>query len=140
MLSNKKFWLAWIVLVIAMNAYDFVVHGMIIKNMYYMNLPNLFYPMGESPYSIAWLFIVDAIAAFVFLWFYDAVGRGIGGWKFGLYAGIFISFPAQVSTVLFLKGFPYGLGWAWTFAYIGVYVVAGLIAGALYKKDSAPAT
>jgi D-alanyl-lipoteichoic acid acyltransferase DltB (MBOAT superfamily) len=84
------------------------------------------------------------VAALVFVWVYDRVyGSFGGGWKggatYGLFAGILVNFPTWLFMNLVLEGFPYGLAWIWTIVGVVYGVILGAVAGALYKKEAAPA-
>jgi len=137
-MKDKKFWTAWSAISIAMVIYDWIVHGEILNRIYYTQLPDLFRGQ-QGGYNPIWFVLDDLIMAFVFLWFYRQVqgsfAKGVkGGATFGLLAGVFAAFPSQIAWHTIFKGFPYPLGWAWTVAGIAFYLMAGSIAGALYKK------
>jgi len=57
-----------------------------------------------------------------------------GGASYGLYAGILINFPTWIFAHLIFEGFPYSLAWTWTLVGVVWCVIAGAVAGALYKK------
>jgi hypothetical protein len=73
------------------------------------------------------------------VWVYARVfssfgGGPKGGATFGLYAGIFANFPTWIFAHLLMVGFPYQLAWSWTIVGVLWCVIAGAVAGAVYKK------
>lgn len=139
-MSVKKLLLAVLVVGVVANVLDFIVHGQILNGAYYSQLTSLFrqdMPMG-------WLIIGDFVWAFVFVWVYSRVyssfsGGAKGGATYGLYAGILLSFPAALFFNIMFVGFPYGLAWIWVIWGIIARVIYGAVAGAIYKKEAAPA-
>jgi hypothetical protein len=132
-MNVKKLLLAAVVVGVVMNIVDFVVQGQLLAGLY-ANLP-LF--KKEPP--IPWLVVGDFVTALVFVWVYDRVRSSFaagpkGGAVYGLYAGILINFPTWIFAHLLFEGFPYGLAWTWTLVGVVWCVIAGAVAGALYKQ------
>ena len=132
-MNVKKLLLASLVVGVVMNVVDFVVQGQLLAGLY-AGLP-LF--KKEAP--IPWLVIGDFVAVLVFVWVYDRVfssfgGGPKGGAVYGLYAGILLNFPTWIFAHLLFEGFPYSLSWIWTVFGVVWCVIAGAVAGALYKK------
>jgi hypothetical protein len=132
-MNVKKLLLAGLVVGVVMNIVDFVVQGQLLAG-YYSNLA-LF--KKEAP--IPMLVFGDFVTALVFVWVYARVfssfgGGPKGGATYGLYAGILINFPTWIFAHLLFEGFPYGLSWTWTLLGVAWCVIAGAVAGALYKK------
>jgi hypothetical protein len=132
-MNVKKLLLATVVVGVVMNIVDFLVQGQLLAGLY-ANLP-LF--KREPP--IPWLVFGNFVTALVFVWVYDRVqssfGGGVkGGATYGLYAGILINFPTWIFAHLIFEGFPYSLAWTWTLVGVVWCVIAGAVAGALYKK------
>lgn len=131
-MNIKKFVTATLVIGVVMNILDFVVQG---------NLLAGYYTSGafRQDAPIAWFVFGDFIAAAVFVWFYARVAQSFaampgGGAVFGFYAGVFASFPAYIFLHLMLKDFPYALSWIWTIYGVVWCVIAGALAGWLYRK------
>lgn len=134
-MNVKKFLIAVIVVGVVMNVYDFVVNGVILSGPLYSKLSSLFNP---NP-SIRWLVIADFVGALVLVWVFDRVygcfgGSVKGGAQFGIYAGVLANFPTWIICHLLINGFTYKLAWFWTVVGIIWCVIAGALAGALYKK------
>jgi hypothetical protein len=120
---------------VVLNAYDFVAHGQIMNSMFYSKLTGLM--RQDAP--IHWFIIGDFVAALVFVWVYDRVYSSFGGGAkagatFGLYAGILASFPGILFNNLVIANYPYGLAWATVIVSVIGSIIAGAVAGALYKK------
>ena len=133
-MNVKKLALATVAVGVVANILDFLVHGQLLKGQY-AALTSLFRP--DAP--MHWLIIGDFVAALVFVWVYDRVygsfgGGPKGGATYGLYAGVLVNFPTWIFMNLLVIGFPYSLAWIWTIFGIVWCVVAGAVAGALYKK------
>ena len=134
-MNFKKLLLATIVVGVVVNLLDFVVQGQILTDAYYSKLTTLF--RQDTP--VAWLIVGDFVAALVFVWVYDRVygsfgGGPRGGATYGLYGGILVNFPTWMFANLIFVGFPYALAWTWTIYGIIMAVIAGAVAGAVYKK------
>jgi hypothetical protein len=132
-MNVKKLLLAAVVVGVVMNVVDFVVQGQLLAG-FYAQLPLL---KTEPP--IPWLVIGDFVAALVFVWVYDRAfssfgGGPRGGATFGFYAGVLVNFPTWIFAHLIFTDFPYGLAWVWTIAGVAWGVIAGAVAGAVYKK------
>jgi hypothetical protein len=132
-MNVQRFVLASLVVGVVMNVIDYVFHGLIMASTYAS------LPLFRQDSQIAWLVFGDFVFAFVFVWVFArvrgsfAAGAG-GGATFGFYAGVLLSFPMNLFLHLLLVGFPYSLSWIWTVYGIVAAVIAGAVAGALYKK------
>jgi hypothetical protein len=134
-MNVKKFIPAALAVGVAVNVFDYIVHGQILQGPVYSQLTTLM--RADTP--MYWLVIGDFVAAFVFVWVYDRVygsfgGGPKGGAMYGLYAGILVNFPTWIFGHLLINGFTYGLAWIWTIVGILWGVVGGAVAGAMYKK------
>jgi hypothetical protein len=138
-MKSSKFWIAVLVAGVVINVFDYVLHGIILRDMYTSD-PTTFRQM-ENP---TWFVIGDFVAVLVLAWFYDKVygsfsGGMKGGMVFGIYAGILVGFPGFIFTHLVFNGFTYGMAWTWIITGIIWGGIAGAILGALYKKGEAKA-
>jgi hypothetical protein len=134
-MNTKKYLIAALAVGVALNVYDFVAHGLVLSGMFYSKLTSLL--RQDAP--MHWFIIGDFVAGFVFVWVYDRMYGSFGGGPkagvtFGLYAGILATFPGILFNHLVIANFPYGLAWAWTIVGIIGAIIAGAVAGALYKK------
>jgi len=133
-MNVKKLLLATLGVGVVVNVVDFIVHGQIMAGTY-SQMTSLF----RQDASIVWLIIGDFVAALVLVFVYDRVyssfgGGPKGGATYGLYAGVLVNFPTWIFAHLLFVGFPYSLSWMWTIYGIVWTVIAGAVAGAMYKK------
>ena len=132
-MNVKKFLLAAVAVGVVVNIVDLVVHGYLLTGYYSQ------FSFFRKEMPVQWLVIGDFVAALVFVWVYDRVfssfGGGLkGGATFGVYAGVLVNFPTWIFSHLLIGGFTYGLAWVWTAIGIVEAVIAGAVAGAVYKK------
>lgn len=130
----KKFIVAVIGVFVAMLAYDFAVHELILAKPLYQHHQSIL--RQDTP--VQWMMVGELISSVILVWVYARVrGSFSGGWKggatFGLYVGILANFPTWIFNHLLIAGFPYSISWAWTIAGIGLGIVAGAVAGLLYN-------
>ena len=81
----------------------------------------------------------DFAGAFMLMLAWDKVGSLFGqgaaaGAKFGLAAGLFISFPMVLFVQMQIRGFPYQAAWVLICAVALNYAVCGAVAAALDRK------
>lgn len=96
--------------------------------------------MNATP-PIMWLVIGDFFAAFMLMVAWDkfgaSMGRGPGaGFRFGLFAGAFVNFPAIFFWQMFIKDFPYAVAWQFGLVSVLWYGVAGAVAASLDGKTA----
>ena len=132
-MNVKKLLLAAVAVGVATNILDFVVHGQLLTGYYSQ------FSFFRKEMPVQWFVIGDFVAALVFVWVYDRVfssfgGGPKGGATFGLYAGVLVNFPTWIFSHLLIDGFTYRLAWVWTAIGIVWAVLAGAVAGAVYKK------
>ena len=132
-MNVKKLLLAAIAAGVVMNIVDFVTHGQLLMGYYSQ------FSFFRKQMSMQWFVIGDFVAALVFVCVYARVlssfeGGLKGGATFGLYAGVLVNFPTWIFSHLLIDGFTYGLAWAWTAIGIVGAVIAGAVAGVIYKK------
>lgn len=137
----SKLLIATIVVGIVGIIWDFIVHRQILWSTYYSTYTDVF---RQDP-PIVWFIIGSFVWALVFVWVYDRVygsfgGGTKGGTTYGFYAGVLLNFPYMLYNAGIYVGFPYALAWIWVITGIIFCVIAGAVAGALYKKETASAT
>jgi hypothetical protein len=134
-MNLKSFFAATLAAGIVANAIDTFVQGGWFNSNYYSKAPLLFRQDGEM-----WMFILgDFVSVAVFTWFYQVVRNSFGvglmnGLRFGVYAGILISFPMYLFLHLMLLQWSYSLSWALTIYTILWCAIVGAIAGVIHEK------
>jgi len=111
------------------------VQGMLFQNMFYSHM------QGLQETNPGWYVLLDFISVAVFAWFYDRVyssfgGNMQGGMKFGLYAGVFLTFPTMFFPFLMYSGIPYTYVWASTVYGIIWATILGTVVGKIYTKET----
>ena len=139
-MKSGKFWMAVVAAGVVANVVDFLLHGMVLQNMYYAKITDLFI-QGGSP---AFFVVGDFVGMFVLAMVYDKVSGSFDkGWKggalFGAYAGVLITFPGAIFYHLMFKGFPYALSWIWIVTGVIAYAINGAVLAAVYKKGEGTA-
>ena len=134
-MNVKKLLLATLAVGVVMNVLDFIVQAQVLQGMYYSKLTSLF----RTDMPVAGLVIGDFVAALVLVWVYARVmgsfeGGPKGGATYGLYVGVLANFPTWIFLNMLIVGFPYVLAWIWTIYGTVATVIAGAVAGAIYKK------
>jgi hypothetical protein len=134
-MNVKKVLLTALAVGVVMNIVDFVVQGNLLAG-YSAQFAVL---KKAADLKIPWLVVGDFVAALVLVWVYDRVHSSFasgakGGATFGLYAGVLVNFPTWIFANLIFADFPYGLAWTWTIVGIVWAVIAGAVAGAVYKR------
>jgi hypothetical protein len=130
---------------IAVNVYDYLVHDVLLLKLFYYKLPIMRYGAATSQTTLISdaavpLFILaDFVAAFIFVAFYSWIYKSIlpgtrGGFLFGLAVGVLLNIPTWYICSLQLNHFPLALATTWTLAGIGWSLVAGILTGVLFKR------
>ena len=96
---NKKFVIAWIVLLIAWFVGSFIVHGVLLRSDY-MQLTNLFRVEGEQQKYFPLMFLAHVILSGAFVWIY---ARGVEakpwlpqGVRFGVAVALLTTVPTYM--------------------------------------------
>src|SRR6266478_2207954 len=96
---NKKFVIAWIVLLVAWFVGSFVVHGVLLRSDY-MQLTNLFRVEGEQQKYFPLMFLAHVILSGAFVWIY---ARGVEakpwlaqGVRFGVAVALLTIVPTYI--------------------------------------------
>jgi hypothetical protein len=137
-MNVKKLLLATLVVGIVAIIWDYVVHMQILMGTYSQMA------IFNKDISMLWVIIGDFVWALVFVWVYNRVygsfsGGPKGGATYGFYAGVLLSFPAMLFNNVLYVDYPYWLAWVQVILGIVYCVIVGAVAGAIYKKEAAPA-
>lgn len=120
---------------IALNIVDFVMHGIIMTDVY-SRYTDVFAQEQANPLFFLLVAVCLAIAAALLFsktracWAHGPKGGTI----FGIFLGIFIFFPGFYNPLV-IGGFPYYLAWCWGgINFIGM-VVLGTVLGLIIKRS-----
>lgn len=134
-MNFKRYILAVIALFVFIFAYESVVHGMVLINIY-KETPNIWRTYDEMVSFAPFNHIVMAILAlwitFIFTRFYNTGGIK-NGFKFGIYMGILAGI--QAAGALFYLPISEVLAGAWFITYVIESTIGGLIIGSIYRND-----
>jgi uncharacterized membrane protein YagU involved in acid resistance len=132
---NKKFWIAFVVVFLVMNALNFVVHDLLLGPTYRAEpVVSLFRPEAQQ---MLW---VHFVTAFVFSFFFTLIfskgyeGKGImEGLRYGVYVGFLVAVPMAYDMFAVLP-IPYHLALGWFLYGLAQYTILGVVVAAMYGK------
>ena len=136
---NKKVWMGFIAVFVAMQILDYIVHGVILKPTYDA-LKSLWRPDEKL-----WLypiigFIVSFFFALIFSKGYE--NKGVGeGVRFGFYFGMVMSIPMAYGSYA-MWPIPYSLALQWFLYTLVEYIILGVVIAKVFgskPKETAPA-
>jgi hypothetical protein len=136
-MKSGKFWLAVLVGGVVANVLDYLAYTYWLGPTFMKANTALF----RTDVNVAWYFIGDFVAVFVFAFVFDKVSSVFGttpkaGAMAGLYLGIFATFPAMIFMHLTFNGYPYGLSWASIIYGVVWYMIVGAILAFVMKKGA----
>lgn len=135
-MNTRRILMGTIVLGIVANAMDWVLNKFLWPSIF-ASLPWI----NPNP-QLMWLIIGDFAAAFMLMLAWDRFGsvggRGPGaGFRFGAFAGAFISFPAVLFWQMYIKDFPYTVAWELIVVNVIFMGILGAVAAMLDGKATA---
>ena len=138
---NKKLWIGFIAVFVAMMLTNFLIHQVVLGNLYRSPaMVNLMRPMAES---MLWIhFVTAAVVAFFFVLIYSKgyEGKGMGeGIRFGFYVGMLMSIPMAYDTYAEMP-IPYSLALQWFIYGLLQYIILGIVTAMVYGKKDSSAT
>lgn len=137
-LSNKTYWIGWIVVFVVMQGFGYLVHELGLSETY-ESLASVFRPKEEMD-SMMWMMMVgSAFSLLVFCYIFTLGHEGKGvmeGVRYGTLMGLFFSIPMSVdSYVVYPLTGELAVIWFVT-GVIGI-IIAGAVFAAIYKPSSA---
>jgi len=135
---TKKFWLAFVAVLIVDNLLSWLIYGMILGEQF-RALPVWRPDMN----SLQWIyFVISVVGSFFFTFIFSKGYEGKGileGIRYGLYIGIWMSIGMAYGTYA-MVAIPYGITLEWFLLGVASYVVLGIVVALVYgKKPAAPA-
>lgn len=137
-LSNKTFWIGWIVVFVVMQAYGYLVHEVGLSETY-QSLASVFRPQEEMA-SMMWMMMVGGVFSlllfcYIFTWGHE--GKGVmEGVRYGALIGVFASIISAVDSYVIypLTG---ELAVIWFVTGVVAFIISGAVFAAIYKPSSA---
>lgn len=138
---SKKFWLAFIVVFIAMAILSFLTHGVILSPAYKSDaMKNIWRIDMESKMWIYYLVYLFVSFFFVLIYSKWHKGKGISeGIQYGVYTGFLMSVPMAYSTYAMIP-LPYSVAVQWFIYGFIQYIILGMLVSAIYGKQTTPTT
>jgi hypothetical protein len=135
-MNIKRYAITAIALFVFTTAFDFLVHGILLKEAY-TSTSNLWRPEAEMESYMGLMFLTQLAfsAAFAFIFTRNYEGRGIGeGARYGLYLGGLLAI-LEVQRYCYLP-VPFSLPLSWALSAIVWGVLAGVILSLLYREEA----
>jgi hypothetical protein len=133
---NKKFWIAFIVVFIAMGILSFLTHGIILSSAYQSDaMKNIWRPDMMSKMWIYYLVYIFVSFFFVLIYSKWQKGKGIiEGIQYGVYTGFLMSVPMAYSTYAMIP-LPYAVAVQWLIYGLIQYIIMGILVSLIYGKQ-----
>jgi hypothetical protein len=133
-MNTKRFFLAFIVAFFFIFGFEWLFHGVILKDTYAALPQGLTRPSADFGSHFHWLVLGQAVMTFFFTMIY-ARGFGGGGVGAGVCLGILLAlmFVGSNLIVYCVQPFPSSLIVIWSVGGLVEYAIAGAIIGAIYK-------
>ena len=130
---NKKFWLGFVGVFVAMEIMNMLINGMLLMSDYQAT-QNIWRPNMMSYMWVYHVLMLCGAFFFTFIFSRGYEGKGIfEGVRYGLYIGIWISMGMAYGTFAMIP-IPYSLAIKWFLSGIVQYVVMGIVVAMVYGK------
>ena len=137
-LSNKTFWIGWIVVFVVMQVYGYLVHEVGLSETY-ESLASVFRPAAEME-SMMWIMMVGGVFSlllFCYIFTMGYEGKGVmEGVRYGALIGVFVSIISALDSYVIypLTG---ELAVIWFITGVLAFIISGAVFAAIYKPSSA---
>lgn len=136
-MKNKTFWIGFVVVFIVMQAIGFLIHGVMLDDMY-QALAASFRPKEQMD-AMMWIMILSGtVVLFLFCYVYTKGHEGKGvmeGVRYGALMGLFLALPTSVDAYV-LYPLTQELAVIWFVTTVVSMMVAGAIFAAIYKPSA----
>jgi hypothetical protein len=134
MINTRRLLIAFVVVLVVANAYEFLVYGMLL-NSFHGQFPNLLRPQAELP--MLRMFLTGALWGALATVFYALFARGRAsnlatGLVFGVFLGLLGAWIPQAYHKMLLINWPFYLHWAAAGFFESVAI--GLALGLVYRE------
>ena len=135
---NKKLWIGFIVIFIAMAVLNMIIHGFILSSTYQTDeVSKIMRPESEMN-SMMWIYyVVYIIQAFFFAFIFSKGYEGKGiieGVRYGLYMGLLMATPMAYASYA-MYPMPYSLALQWFIYGMIQYIILGILIALVYEKN-----
>jgi len=136
-MNTKRWLLASVAVFVVIMAMEFVIHGVLLSRIY-SETPSLWRTQAEMQ-RIVWMFWVGYLVfapffALIYVKGYEKGKPGLGqGVRFGLYLGAMLSVLHSFGWYVILP-IPLALAFYWFVAILVEFIVAGAVAGLVYRE------
>ncbi len=135
-MKNKTFWIGFVVVFIVMQAIGFLIHGVMLDDMY-QALAASFRPKEQMD-AMMWIMILSGTAVlFLFCYVYTKGYEGKGimeGVRYGALMGLFLALPTSVDAYV-LYPLTQELAVIWFVTTVVSMMIAGAIFTSIYKPS-----
>ena len=133
---NKKFWIAFIVVFIAMSVLSLIIHSVILGPVYQSDaMKNIWRTDMMSKMWIFYLVYLFVSFFFVLIFSKGYTGKGImEGFRYGIYTGFLMSVPMAYSTYAMIP-LPYSVAVQWLIYGLIQYIILGILVSLVYGKQ-----
>lgn len=135
---NKKLWIGFIVIFIAMAVLNIIVHGFILSSTYQTEEVNKIMRSEAEMNSMMWIYyVVYIFQAFFFTLIFSKWYKGKGiieGVQYGCYMGLLMATPMAYASYA-MYPMPYSLALQWFIYGIIQYIIMGIIIALVYGKN-----
>ena len=133
-MNKKRFFIAFIVVFILLEATNYLINNVILSSAY-QQYTSLFRPMEEIMSKMWIIWITDVVWSFFFVLFFvkGYENKGIGeGIRFGIYVGFFFGFVISYQNyVIYPVAYPLALQW-FVYALIQALIL-GIVTSLIYR-------
>ena len=133
-MKNKTFWTGFVVVFIVMQAIGFLIHGVMLDDMY-QALAASFRPKEQMD-AMMWIMILSGTAVlFLFCYIFTKGYEGQGvveGVRYGALMGLFLAFPTSVDAYV-IYPLTQELAVIWFVTTLVGMMIAGAIFAAIYE-------
>lgn len=133
-MNKKRYWLATLVVFIFIFFYDWIFHGVVLRDLY-MATASLWRTHEVMQMFFGWIIAGQLLLSIMFCWIFTKGYQQRGlleGVRYGLYIGILMSAPEMIRYAV--QPISLTLLWSWIGGGILEFIIAGIITAAIYRK------
>ena len=136
-MTNKTFWIGFVVVYVVMQVLGFLVHGVLLSDMY-EGLASIFRPESEMMDMMWMMYVSGAVTVFMFCYIFTKGYEGKGVME-GVRYGVLVSFLMAGAWTIdphVIFPLPANVASAWLLSGFVSMMIAGGIFAAIYKPDT----